>query len=189
MKIRQPIIAYLVIILHVFVGLFILISTKKLPLPTWINSSVVVLVLLAIVNLIGISIFKLKTEFLEYWRLRKIGYLFVGMFGGTAIGLFPELLSVIAGNEEYNGQFNVNLSISAILITLVIVAWEELWFRGMFLNYCHRFLSPMHLSIIIGVLFMAVHALNPEMNLLVSGPGLFFAGAFLTILYFAFRTI
>lgn len=36
---------------------------------------------------------------------------------------------------------------------------------------------------------MMVHLLNPEINLLKTGPTLFFAGAFLTIVYFYFKTI
>lgn len=40
-----------------------------------------------------------------------------------------------------------------------------------------------------GMLFMLIHLMNPEINLLRTGPTLFFAGAFLTIIYFYFKTI
>ena len=39
------------------------------------------------------------------------------------------------------------------------------------------------------LLFMLVHLLNPDITLLKSGPTLFFAGAFLTLVYFHFKTI
>ncbi|MGC9330926.1 MAG: CPBP family glutamic-type intramembrane protease [Bacteroidales bacterium] len=42
-------------------------------------------------------------------------------------------------------------------LTFVIIAWEELWFRGIFLNYCNRNLSVINLSLTIGFLFMLVH--------------------------------
>lgn len=189
MKKKQYIKAYLVILIHLFIGLLILVSVKKLSLPMWLSSSVFALILFLSINLIDMFIFKLKSELLEFWTLRKIAYLFIGIAGGAAIGLIPEVVSIVLGATDSNGEFNVDFSISTILITLVIVGWEELWFRGIFLNYCDRFLSPLNISITIGALFMLVHALNPEIDLLISGPGLFFAGALLTILYFVFRTI
>jgi len=189
MKKKQYIKAYLVILIQVLIGLAILITTKKLPLPLWINASVLALILFLAINLIGTSIFKLKKELLEFWSFKKIPYLFIGIISGAAIGLIPEVVTILIGNAEFNGEINIDFSISIILTTFVIVGWEELWFRGIFLNYCNRFLSPINLSLTIGALFMLVHALNPDINLFISGPGLFFAGALLTILYFTFRTI
>ena len=72
---------------------------------------------------------------------------------------------------------------------MAIVAWEELWFRGIFLNQCRKKISAINISVTIGLLFMLVHLLNPEISLLTTGPTLFFAGAFLTIVYFYFKTI
>ncbi|MBL4703577.1 MAG: CPBP family intramembrane metalloprotease [Flavobacteriales bacterium] len=189
MKKKKFLKAYLVILIHVIIGLVILVTTEKLQLPLWINASVLALILFLAINLIGTSIFKLKKELLEFWSFKKSPYLIVGIIGGAAIGLTPEIVTILIGKAEFTGQINVDFSISVILTTFVIVGWEELWFRGLFLNYCNRFLSPINLSLTIGALFMLVHALNPEMNLLVSGPGLFFAGALLTILYFTYRTI
>ena len=186
---KKHIKAYLVILIHVLIGLAILVTTEKLPLPLWINASVLMLILFLTINLIDTSIFRLKKELLEFWTFRKIPYLFIGILGGAVFGLIPEIITIIIGSADFNGQINVDFSKSAILITFAIVGWEELWFRGIFLNYCNRSLSPLNLSLTLGALFMLMHALNPEMNLIVSGPGLFFAGALLTILYFAFRTI
>lgn len=189
MKVKQHIKAYLIILIHVIIGLAILVTTKKLPLPSWVNVSVVVLFLFLLINIVDRSIFKLKKEFLEFWNIRKMHYLFIGIIGGAVIGLIPEVISIVLGIENFSGQIDLDFSISAILIALVIVAWEELWFRGIFLNYCNRILSPIDISITIGALFMLMHVLNPKVDLLVSGPALFFAGALLTILYFSYRTI
>ncbi len=71
----------------------------------------------------------------------------------------------------------------------MIVTWEELWFRGIFLNYSRRYLSPINLSLTIGTLFMLSHTLNPSIDLVRTGPTLFLAGALLTLLYFHYRTI
>jgi|GEM_PF-907478 len=186
---KEPYIkAYLVIFIHVLIGLIVLVALKRLTLPLWLNASVLILVVLLSINLISALIFKLKRELLEFWGFNKIVYLFIGILGGAVIGLIPEIVSIAIGVADFNGQLNIDFSISTILLTLVIVGWEEIWFRGIFLNYCNRFLSPLSISLTIGTLFMIVHTLNPEIDLLRSGPSLFLAGALLTILYFAYRT-
>ena len=40
-----------------------------------------------------------------------------------------------------------------------------------------------------GSIFMIIHLLNPEIKIIQQGPALFFAGSFLTILYFYYKTI
>ncbi len=96
----------------------------------------------------------------------------------------------MAGQTAFSDlKFNTTLTINSIPVTLAIVAWEELWCRGIFLNYCNRSLSTINISLTIGLLFMLVHLRNPEINLLKTGLTLFFAGAFLTIVYFYFKTI
>ncbi|MBL4755636.1 MAG: CPBP family intramembrane metalloprotease [Flavobacteriales bacterium] len=71
----------------------------------------------------------------------------------------------------------------------MVVGWEELWFRGLFLNYCNKYLSAINLSLTMGLLFMLIHLLNPDINLIKTGPTLFLAGATLTLLYFYFKNI
>jgi membrane protease YdiL (CAAX protease family) len=141
-------------------------------------------------NLTQLYIYKLKKELKEYWTTRKMSFLLFGFLGGTLIALSPILIGLVSGQLHSSEiAFNSDISIASIGLTFIIIAWEELWFRGLFLNYCNRHLSSIHLSLTIGFLFMLIHILNPQIHLLKTGTALFFAGALLTILYFYFKTI
>ncbi len=181
---------YLVIIGHLTVGLAILIASQQLKLPSWLNISVILFIAFLLLNLTHLYIFKLDKELREYWSLRKVIFLLFGVIGGTLIALCPAVIGVITGRLN-SSEFTINsdISISSIGLTFLIIGWEELWFRGLFLNYCHRQLSSINLSLTIGLLFMLLHILNPKIDLLKTGPALFFAGALLTILYFYYKTI
>jgi len=114
----------------------------------------------------------------------------IGIVVGGLIPASSILVGLLAGKTTLNElTLNTAFTISSIIVTLAIVTWEELWFRGIFLNECNKNISAINISITIGLLFMLVHILNPEINLLKTGPALFFAGAFLTIVYFYFKTI
>jgi len=182
--------SYLVIIGHLTVGLTILIASQQLKLPSWLNISIIVFIAFLLLNLTHLYILKLDKELREYWSLRKIIFLLFGVIGGTLIALSPTAIGVITGRlNSSEFTFNSDISISSIGLTFLIIGWEELWFRGLFLNYCHRQLSSINLSLTIGLLFMLLHILNPKIDLLKTGPTLFFAGALLTILYFYYKTI
>lgn len=182
--------SYLIIIGHLTVGLTILLSSQLLKLPDWLNISIIVFLTFLFLNLTYLYIFKLEKELKEFWTLRKIPFLLFGILGGTLIALSPTIIGVITGQLNSSEiTFNYDISISSIALTFIIISWEELWFRGLFLNYCHRHLSAINLSLTIGLLFMLIHILNPKIDLLKTGPALFFAGALLTILYFYYKTI
>lgn len=182
--------SYLIILGHLIIGLSIIVSIQQLKLPTWLSASVLILLAFIFLNLTHFYFFKLKNEIREFWSIRKIAYLPIGIIGGGLIAISPTFLALISGQLSISDiTFNTDLSIYSIGLTFVIIAWEELWFRGIFLNYCNRYLSAINLSLTIGLLFMLVHLLNPKIDLLQTGPALFFAGALLTILYFYFKTI
>lgn len=182
--------SYLIILGHLIIGLSIIVSIQQLKLPTWLSASVLILLAFVFLNLTHFYFFKLRSEITEFWSIRKISYLPIGIIGGGLIAISPTFLGLITGQLSASDiSFNTDFSASSIGITFVIIAWEELWFRGIFLNYCNRHLSAINLSITIGLLFMLVHILNPKIDLLKTGPTLFFAGALLTILYFYFKTI
>jgi membrane protease YdiL (CAAX protease family) len=190
MKIKEVQKSYLIIIAYVVVGFMIIGAVQLLKRPDWLNASFIILLLFSIENITTAKIFGLNNEIKIFWSLRKIIYLPIGFVIGGLIAITPILIGLITGIISTNELLlNTAFTTSSILITLAIVAWEELWFRGIFLNYCYKNLSPIKISITIGLLFMLVHILNPEINLLKKGPTLFFAGAFLTIAYFYFRTI
>ncbi len=182
--------SYLIIVLFLIIGLGMIGIAQLFKTPNWLNSAFIILILFVVVNIITANIFKLKTEIQTFWSLKKI-YLFpIGIAAGGFIAISPVFAGLLTGGTHFSElKFDTAFTLTSIAVTLAIVAWEELWFRGIFLNYCNRNLSAIYISITIGLLFMLVHLLNPEINLLKTGPTLFFAGAFLTIVYFYFKTI
>lgn len=182
--------SYLILLGHLVLGLTIIALIQQLKLPAWLNASVLIFLAFVLLNLAYLCFFPLKNEIRDYWSPGKLIYLPLGIIGGGLIAITPTLIGLITGQLTASElSFNTNFSVSSICLTLIIVAWEELWFRGIILNLCARHLSTVNLSITIGILFMLVHLLNPKIDLLKTGVTLFFAGALLTILYFYFKTI
>ncbi len=158
--------------------------------PHWLNSAFIVLTLFIVVNISTAIILNLKTEIKTFLGFKKIYFLPIGIVVGGIIAVSPILAGLLARATTFSElKLDTTFTLTSIVVTLAIVAWEELWFRGVFLNYCNRHLSVINISITIGLLFMLVHLLNPEINMLKTGLTLFFAGAFLTIVYFYFKTI
>ncbi len=150
----------------------------------------IILLLFLEVNFVTTIIFKLNSEIKTFWSVKKIYFLPVGILISGIISTSPTLLGIIMGKTILNEcTLDTTYTISSIITTLAIVTWEELWFKGIFLNYCNKHLSTINISSTIGLLFMLIHLMNPEINILRTGPTLFFAGAFLTIVYFYFKTI
>lgn len=163
---------------------------QLLKIPDWLNSTYILLLLFIVVNFVTARIFRLKNEIQIFWSAKNIYFLPIGILLGGLIAAIPVLIGLLIGKTTSNElTLNTAFTIFSIITTLVIVTWEELWFRGIFLNHCSKHLSVINISVTIGLLFMLVHIMNPEINLLRTGPTLFFAGAFLTIVYFYFKTI
>ena len=182
--------SYLTILIFLIAGMLIMGIAQLLKTPDWLNSAFIVLTLFVIINIVTAKILKLKTEIKTFWGFKKIYFLPIGILAGGLIAVSPTLAGLLTGASKFSElKFDTTFTLTSIAVTLAIVAWEELWFRGIFLNYCNRNLSTINISITIGLLFMLVHLLNPEINLLKTGPTLFFAGVFLTIVYFYFKTI
>lgn len=177
------------ILLHLIVGIVIIMLFQTMRLPARLNPAIPVLVSFLLLNILYNLLFKLNA-IKEYWGLHKLRYFFIAVPTGCLIMASPLLLAVLFGRLDTSSvSITATFSLSGMLITLAIVAWEELWFRGVVLNYCNKYMNAVPISIIMGLLFMLVHILNPEINLLKSGPALFGAGALLTITYFYYRTI
>lgn len=169
------------ILIFLIVGMLVMGIAQLFKTPDWLNSAFIVLALFVIVNIATAKIFNLKTEIKTFWSIKKIYLLPIGILAGGLIAVSPVLAGLLTGATHFSElKFDTAFTLTSIAVTLAIVAWEEL---------CTRNLSAIHISIIIGLLFMLVHLLNPEINLLKTGPTLLFAGAFLTIVYFYFKTI
>ena len=188
--IKPKIRSYLTILTFLIAGMLIIGITSLIKTPSWLDSTFIVLILFITLNVITTKIFKLKTEIKRFWKFKRIYFLPIGVLVGGLIAVIPTLTSVLIGMTKFNElKLDTVFTFSSIIITIAIVSWEELWFRGIFLNYCNRNLSEVNISITIGFLFMLVHLLNPEINLIETGPTLFFAGALLTIVYFYYEAI
>jgi membrane protease YdiL (CAAX protease family) len=186
---RTPIKSYLVIPAHILFGLGIIVLVELVKMPSWL-SSIVMFSAFLLLNIAQAYLLKLNKELKESWSLKKIPFILWGTVFGFLIAVTPILLQLIVGKLSFAQiQFNSQISFISICLTLFIVGWEELWFRGLFLNYCNKYIPAVHLSLIIGFLFMIIHLLNPEIKIIRQGPALFFAGAFLTLVYFYYKTI
>lgn len=190
MKLNEKLKSYLIIILYLIIGLLIVGTVQLLKTPVWLNSAYIALLLFVVVNFVTVRVFQLNSKIRIFWSAKKIYYLPVAILIGGFIATSPILVGLLFGKTTVSEfTLGTTFTISSIVATLAIVAWEELWFRGIFLNQCNKHLSEINISVTIGLLFMLVHLMNPEFDLLRTGPTLFFAGAFLTIIYFYFKTI
>lgn len=182
--------SYFVILISLVVGMLVIGLTSLIKTPEWLHSSFVILPVFIVVNLISAKILKLKNQLQDFWSLKKIYFLPIGFLVGGGIALSPLVIALAIGKIGLDElQLSSAFTLSSFFITLAVVSWEELWFRGIFLNHCKQNMSAIHISLIIGLLFMILHVLNPNINLLKTGPNLFLAGAFLTLVYFYFKTI
>lgn len=180
--------ALAVIVLHLIIGLVLMMVSQKVKLPFGVHPAFVTAALFAVLLFVDIRLLKLQAAFRVYWSPSKIYLLLVGILSGTLIGLAPELIAMALKKGELLETTFHQKTVWGLVVTLVIVGWEELWFRGVFINYCRKHLSPLAISMVIGLLFMAVHALNPVLDLWVSGPALFLAGTMLTLAYFVSKS-
>ena len=108
---------------------------------------------------------KVSSEISKYWNIKKVYFIPVfGILGFVlaAIPLFDYWLNH-GTNEITLNTFKV----TSLLIILAIVSWEELWFRGLFLNYAARYIGKIPIAFFCGFLFMVLHAFNPDINLFI----------------------
>ena len=181
---------YLAALGSALLGLTALSGLQLVSLPDGFIISSVALGLFIIVNVVTAHVGGLWKELGLFWSVRKLIFFFYGTIGGLLIVAVPTGLALLSGNGTQNGIIlQTNFSVPAMGLTLIIVAWEELWFRGIYLNYSRRYIPEVKLAAAVGVLFMLLHVLNPKIDIVHAGPTLLFAGALLTLLYFRYRTI
>lgn len=174
----------LLLIVSIITGLSVVILFSKISLPEWLHSAVPIVITFIILNVATDRLLKINAVRTN-WRLQKIYFFPLAIVAGGIIAILPVLITVKFDDIIIQPSGSLN----AILITLCIVSWEELWFRNVILNYCERYMSAIGVSLLIGVLFMLLHTLNPEISLIKEGPSLFAAGTLLTITYLHYRTI
>lgn len=163
-------------------GLGVLFFTENFKIPG-VSPAQQLFSLFLILNLLIARFLGVHSQLLKAWSLLK-SYKF---FFGLALGGIP-LLTTYYYLHKALPKFG-ELEISAILGTLTIVAWEELWFRGVALEIAGRIYGRIRGSLIFACFFILVHFINPEFSFQETGVGLFFAGYSLSLSYFFFKTI
>lgn len=179
---------YLFLIGQVAAGILPLVLVQQLKVSANIKTTIIFTAFL-LLNLLYARVFDLTETLRKYWSLRKLPYLLVGTFAGLLLAIIPIVVAIAAGKLAVNSVSIDKISIASVFLTFLIVGWEELWFRGLLLNQSSKYVSEFDVSLMMGLLFMLVHMLNPEISLLRNGPVLFLAGTLLTSLYFCSRNI
>jgi membrane protease YdiL (CAAX protease family) len=180
--------SHLLLVWQVLIGTILLATVQQLKAGNQI-STLLVFVAFTGLNLLYVKLYSLQPELNYYWSLKKIPYFMYGSLSGGLLVTLPVLLAIASGKADATDIQWSRLSILSAGFTLLIIAWEELWFRSLLLNYINRYLPDVYISVLTGILFMAIHMLNPEINLIKDGPVLFLAGTLLTALYFYYRNI
>lgn len=190
LSLSMPVILSIIfIVCHVALSLLAVFLINKTSLPEGISPSILIAIIFILINILYEYFFKLKA-LKRYWSIKKLYYIIPAIALGIIINHWAVCSAYLLGELRLEDiSVNINITLTGVLITFIIVAWEELWFRGLFLNYCNKHIHAVLLSFIIGFLFMAVHLLNPEIDLITRGLALWAAGSFLTISYFYFENI
>lgn len=189
MGLKEKIKCYALLTGHLILGLIFLLLIQSSGIPAGINPAIIIFLVFLLLNFGYARIFRLKTDLRQFWMSGIIRNLAAGFLAGTLISVMPVIVALISGQAALQDVELKEFSFSSLLLTFFITGWEELWFRGIILNYCHKSLSALAISITMGTLFMLMHSLNPKIDLLKTGPALFFAGALLTVLYFYYKSI
>lgn len=186
---KANVFSFLILAVYVCANVAFMVFIPKLFSFLNINSSVILFFFFLILNVSLAFFFKIIPTLKEHWSVLKLHQFFLGFFSWLLILSIAYCIKLYLGGYDLVSE-NDRLSIwSGLGLTLMIVAWEELMFRGIILNFLLKFSSKIYLSFISGLLFMLIHLLNPEINILVQGLNLFCAGFLLTILYLKFKNI
>lgn len=169
-------------VLVVLLGIVFLFSSQKIGGAIGLSPTYVLLVLFAFLNGAVAWQAKLVGPALKTYSLSKIHHFILGVLIGTTI-LVPIIPYFLLGEISLISPVEFNW-IPSLWGTLCIVAWEELWFRGVPLQYAAEKYSKLGSCILFGLLFAGMHVFNPSMNLISDGLYLFTAGYSLGLLFF-----
>lgn len=182
----QKIFNYSIPIILILFGLGLLAVSsilKKLSVPEWLFLLTAFLLLNICVALWG----GYWENLISAWSYKKLPLIFVGL----VLGIIPSAISILFSflkQEPISIDWG-NLALTSALVTFAIVCWEELWFRGVALEWAGAQYSKIGAALIFGFLFFGLHFFNPQINLIKHGLDLFLAGYTLSVAYFLFGTI
>ncbi|MCH6235819.1 hypothetical protein [Cognataquiflexum rubidum] len=201
MKLNSNVRIYLILFFFVILGyVFMIVPDLFLPPPSEGELSMKfsfifqfsVLTLILITNFVTAYKFKLKKELTEFWSIKKISHFPIGILVGVSVMSVPIIFGILSGKAAWSDlKFVYDLSglePIAIIFTLIITLWEELWYRGIFLNYAKRYLSIIQISLFMGLLFMISYSLYSKGNFLMVSPNFLLLGILFILMYFYFKT-
>lgn len=156
---------------------------KSSVIPNWLF----LLISFLFLNLIIAHFWGMWGELQLAWSYKKIPIFFTGFF----FGLIPTLtvLAFLFFKNDFPQLNWSNLAFGSIFVTLSIVCWEELWFRGVPLELAAREYTKLWAAVVFGLLFFSLHFFNPAIDMLKHGLELFLAGYTLSLIYFLFDGI
>lgn len=124
------------------------------------------------------------------WGVAGLRPAAVALCAGVALQILPHLLvhpHVVTRAADWRAGAGA-LAGTAVALTFCAVLWEELWFRNPVLNLVAPGRPQVVFSLVNGLLFAALHLLNPKFDAVSQGPELVLAGVFLTLAYFVAGT-
>jgi membrane protease YdiL (CAAX protease family) len=130
--------------------------------------------------------FKMMPQLVQFLHPRK-AHVF---FGGLLLGVLPKGIASLSAAGGHVVWTSLQLpSAAALVSTLLIVSWEELWFRGIVLDYAAHHYTRLGAAAVFSVVFVLMHLLNPEIVLLEAAPDLFLGSMMLCLIYFIANSI
>lgn len=186
---KNGVVSFLILAVYICANVAFMVFIPKIFSFLNIKSSAILCSFFVVLNVSLAYFFKQIPALKEHWSILKLHQFFIGFFSWVLILGITYCIKLYLGGYDLISENEKAPIWSGLGLTLIIVAWEELMFRGIILNFLLKFSSKVYLSFISGLLFMLIHLLNPEINILVQGLNLFCAGFLLTILYLKFKNI
>lgn len=173
---------YLTPILILFLGFSILGIPSTLPDSLNLPQCYVLFVAFLIFNLMAGLATQSLSQIVKIWTTNVSKNFFLGCLVGLISLAIASFVDLLQGNKI--SFITQDITVYGILVTLAIVSWEELWFRGIAFELAGQRYTKILASFIFSVLFVLVHAFNPNMKLIEEAPQLFTASLCLSLLYF-----
>lgn len=168
--------------LFIMAGLIVLVLHEQFKLKH-LPSALFLVVVFAILNLVA-SMFLRQPDVIAWYDFKKIWLFAAGILVAALIHSF----SYIAGFSQQVVEKSIDFTALSLLSVLLIVLWEELWFRNLLLADVKGNKEQVAVSLYVGFLFLIMHFFNPEFSLNKQGLNVFAGGAFLTLIFMEYKS-
>jgi len=154
-------------------------------------SGIIIFALEGLVSITGYILFVRlieKRKATELSRFR-VSLLPLGAFLGLVWLALLMLMLYAAGHYQISGVGLPNRVLSAVIFALGTAIWEEVTFRGLLFRVSEQTFGTWIGVLVSGVVFGAIHGLNPNASLAASIAIILESGVLLAAAYFATRTL